>query len=196
MTDLRDAIGDALDSAYRGSRTFVPVPGAEQLSPAALLRELRAGYGSLNAAAREAGIDRRTFQRAVNRETPYKPTARVLEQLRAAYVPIAHKREAEQRERLRNAQASVYATMTAHKTGTLTITGKVIVSGDVRTRELKLGRVFSGRTKRAVVDAYLAGDLDRAAHEFNVGISADYLENPRPSARDMYVDSVHTLKWS
>lgn len=197
MTYLPDAIGDALDNAYAPARMFPPVPRADQLSDSVLMRAVWETFG-VTKGAQLAGIDRRTVQRAKNRPEgkQYKATADVRAKLRAAYDDqIRAAREAERARRIQSARASVYSTLTAHKSGTLTIHGKIVVSNDARPRDLKLGRVFTGSTKRAIVDAYLDHDLERAAYQFNLGLSRDYLENPRPSASDMYVERVDTLTW-
>lgn len=196
--ELSEAIVQTLNEAFAGARPgmFPAVPGADALSPSALLRAIKDTFG-VTEGARIAGIDRRTFQRALNRpaDKPYKPTSRVLDRLRGAYRPVADQRESERQQRISRARASVYATLT-RKGGRLVITGRLVVSGDARKRTLDLSNAFTGRTRRAIVDAYLDNDPEKAADEFNVGLNADYLENPNPRARGgMYVDDVHTMIW-
>jgi hypothetical protein len=205
MTSLPDAIGRTLDAAFAASRLFPPPPVADQLRPDVLLHELvrqfgGRGHGGTRQMARETGIDRRTIQRAVARGAAYKPTPSVLDKLRRAYEDIRRPAlERERQDKIGRARASTRASLTTKGGNGPVIKGTICVSNDCRPRRtLDMSTVFTGSTRRAIVAAYEAGDLERAGNEFEAGLNKDYCETDldpyEPGA--MYVQDVDWLRWS
>lgn len=196
MTSLPEAIGRTLDDAYASSRLFPPTPTSDQLNASALLDALRGRYG-VTGAARIAGIDRRTVQRAINRSTPYKAQSRTLARLREAYDQLREELERKRAEAMRNARRSVTASLTAKGGAGPRFKATICVSNDCRVRTLNMSTVFSHTTRTGIVRAYQDKDLERAGWEFDRGLNRDYLENDMdPHDRGaMYVSDVEWMTW-
>jgi len=115
------------------------------------MRELERAAGGKTAAARQAGVTLRTWERWVTGQ--HKPRAASLARLARA------QRESRLTPRRRQRLSSG---------GGLTVTGTVRVSADTRTRTVNLGDDLDPELAERMADAYQSGDeeaLDQALQE-------------------------------
>ena len=121
------------------------------------MSELERAAGSKTAAARDAGVTLRTWQRW--RAGTQKPRPATLDRLRAAQrrarLPASRERK------LRRG------------TGTLYVDGAMAISSDVRTRGVSIpGGDLSERTRDDLVDAFLRGSEEELAAALQEAMSA------------------------
>lgn len=195
MTELPEAIAGALSGPYGAARPRT-VPTVDQLTPGAILDALKAAHG-VHGGAKSAGIDRRTFQRAVNRTGAYKPQASTLVKLRAAYDRLRPQLVDAENTRVRKAREGVRGHL-ARKGGRLAFQGTVCVSNDCRpNRKIDLSQSFTPSTRAGILRAYEGGDLDQAAERFETGLNRDFLENDADAGErgGMYVTYVNWMEW-
>lgn len=164
MTSLPDALRDAVMGGVN----------VAHMSLRGVMLALRGIAGTVTAAARLAGIDRRTWQRW---ETG------------AIRTPGQAKQD-QMRKALRQARANERRPNLIRGGGRLVIIGEICVSNDCRKkRKLDLSADFTRNTRSEIVDAVAAGDDDAAAERFELALETDY------DAPGMYVLDVDSLEW-
>lgn len=159
-------LADALERAVMGGMDV------DRMSLRGAMLALHGIAGTVTAAAKLAGIDRRTWQR-------YE-SGKVRNPTKGAQI----------KEAVRTARAKDRKPGLTAPGGRLVIKGTIGVSNDVRPRrKLDLSSHFTQGTRAGIVDAVAAGNREDAAERFETALTTDY------DAPGMYVDDVEWLDW-
>lgn len=161
------------EAAYRWVSGGKTLSSERRLGMAGRMAEIQKAAGTQAAAARAAGVDRRTWQRwAAGTQKPKPATlARLGPAVRRAR--LSPRRE----QRLRSGQ------------GTLKVSGIMVISSDRRHRSITLdGDEINPDALGALVDAFLSGADEEQLGEHLDDVMQDYVAG-------IHVEDVDTLSW-
>lgn len=184
---LPEALQTVVEAAFAGA-SAPRVPEVADMGVPALLSLLRGHYGTVTAASRAAGIDRRTWQRIESGASRGAPGT--LGKLRGAAGPARQARVERERAAAADARRVATAKLT-DKAGKLRLTGTVAVSNDVRPhRSISLAGHMTTQTRADVISAVRSGRPAAGARIFEErGLWRDY------GAPGMTVIDVDSMEW-